>query len=174
MSLLTMAALSARRHRPKSGVTARFWKLNILSTVANDSYINCALIGLNRVAGDKTNQCPSVGGTSTASSVYGSGYLSINAWNEGLEDGTAPAAGSSFWHSNSQAAPWWTIFDCGVGKSITASELALQGANIVTRMPSSFQLLTSNDGTAWNLVAAYSGISSWVAHQVRFFAIPSP
>lgn len=152
-------------------VTARYWKLNILSTVQNDGYVNCWLIGLSRIKNDRINQCGLIGGTSTESSVFSGEYSSLQAWDRLGYNVTEPV-GSTYWHSGNQASPWWTIFDSGVGKSISASQLALQGANIYARMPASFQLLASNDGSTWTQVLSVTGITNWVLNTTQFFDIP--
>lgn len=164
MQQMMMAGASA----PVPGFTARYWRLWITATQANDGYINAKLIGLNAVAGDGTNRCPVVGGTVTASSTYGANFPQY-AWLNSKEDGTNDQV--SFWHSNSQAAPWWTIFDCGAGKTITANELALCGVNVAGRMPKDFLLQTSPDGSAWTTVMQRAGVTGWNTTTPKFFTL---
>lgn len=165
MQQMMMAGIAA----PPSGYTARYWRLYITATQANDGYINARLIGLNAAVGDLTNRCPVVGGTATESSIFGGSYFSINAWLNSKEDGTTDQA--SFWHSDFQSTPWWTIFDCGSGNTITANEIALCGVNIAGRMPKDFLVQTSPDGSAWTTVIQRAGVTGWDTTTPKFFTL---
>ena len=152
---------------------ARYWRLYIPSTEASGTasgYINCCLIGLQYLPGQTTNQAAVVGGTCSESSALSAGYNSSYAWLNTHYDGTYLSA--SFWHSGAQSAPWWASIDAGSGKTIKATELALIGTNIASRMPNEFMLQTSSDGSTWTTVSHYSGISGWTDGVVRRFAIP--
>lgn len=164
MQQMMMAGASS----PVPGFTARYWRLWITATEANDTYVNARLIGLNAVVGDLTNRCPVVGGTVTSSSFIAPNQPQY-AWLNTKEDGTINPSG--YWHSNGQAAPWWTIFDCGASKTITANELALCGVNVAGRMPKDFLLQTSPDGVTWTTVMQRAGVTGWNTTTPKFFTL---
>lgn len=143
-------------------ITSRYWRIWITETEnsgAGSGYINCDVIALHANAGDGINLVPVVGGTCTESSSYSAIYRSDRAWMNTLVD--AGNSTGSFWHSNSQAPPFWAALDCGVGKSISARELSMRGTNIPTRMPSKFKVQISNDGSTWTDVVSFTGVSGW-------------
>lgn len=171
MSLLLLAR-AANNHRPLPGVTSRYWRIYATSTEASGAaagYINCTLIALNRTEGDGINQVPIVGGTFNESSFYDGRYKSEQAWLNTKEDGTTNQM--YFWHSASQGAPWWTSLDCGTGKSITARELVLIGTNVPTRMPKDFVVQTSANGTVWDDVVSFTGITGWSINAKKVFPL---
>lgn len=107
------------------------------------------------------NQCSLSGGSANQSSVYQS-YVALPAFKNIR----------GFWHSGSQAAPWWAYYDFGAGNERAVAEIAITGGNVVGRQPKDFQIQTSPDGLAWTTVANYTGVTGWVLNVERRFAIP--
>jgi hypothetical protein len=140
---------------------ARFWRIYITATEANDGYVNVSQLAL-RATPNGYNQGSLSGGSATESSVYG-GYTSYGCFKDV----------GGFWYSNSQAAPWWAAYDFGVGIERAVAEIAITGVNVAGRQPKDFQIQISSDGTTWTTVATYTGVTGWALGIERTFAIPN-
>lgn len=143
-----------------SSPSARYWRLYITANQGGDGYINLAQIAFRATAQGYCHGWQSQI-TTDQSSIY-SGYNAHSA----LKDT------NGFYHSASQAPPWWASVD--FGRPVSVAELALTGANVAGRQPKDFKIQSSDDGSVWVDQASYTGITGWASPFVeRRFSVPN-
>jgi hypothetical protein len=140
-----------------SSPVARYWRMYCTAKQNTDGYMNLISMAFRATPGGYCHGFQSEI-TTSQSSVYQS------------YDAHTALKGNGFWHSNSQAAPWWAAVD--FGRPVPVAELMMQGANVVGRQPKDFKIQSSDDGSTWIDRATYTGVTGWDLTTQRRFSVP--
>lgn len=165
MSLLAKHGVMLRT--ASSGITARAFRIHIPrrapgpdgTTAAGYMNFRCGLAaapGGSNVAANGSGALVA-GATAAASSSFSGQFNGAAGWGS-ERDGTG-----DFWHSASQAPPWWISVDFGAGNTRTVRELYITPENTSpeARNPAELYLQASNNGTTWTNVLHVTGITGW-------------
>lgn len=128
----------------------RYYRLVLSKTSNNDNrYYTVNEFALyEQIGAAGTNLC--AGATASASGAYGPQAASLAI------DGNP----TTFWESELDGAPSWLKVDLGVAQVVLS--MVIKSTKYTTEVPKDFVLQGSNDDSAWEDVAVYTGVDAFI------------
>lgn len=143
-------------------IRARFWRVYITATRTTDSFfssINEIQIRATTGGADQTGT-----GTATASSDAGASFDAAKAFDD---------SNSTFWSSSSGAgSPQWIRYEFTSQVEVREILMRSGDATRAPRMPRTFQIQYSTDGTNWTTAITYTDEAAWPINTNRTYSVP--
>ncbi|MBF0098557.1 MAG: discoidin domain-containing protein [Magnetococcales bacterium] len=137
----------------------RYWRLQVDATTSgSDHLLSCYELELRATVGGG-DQCQ--GGVASASHNSSTAYRLF-------DDNT-----SSYWSNGGPGSSSWIQYDFGSGAAVVVGELKILPRSS-WMSPEDFSLSGSEDGSNWQTIATWNGISAWTAGVERLFVPPAP
>ena len=140
---------------------ARYWRILITATRTVDAFfasINEIEIRASIAGSDLTGA-----GTASASSDAGASFDAAKSFDNNT---------STFWASASGAgSPQWIAYDFGSIASVRQITMRSGDSTRAPRMPRTFQIQKSDDGSTWETISTYTDEAAWPINTTRAYLV---